>query len=183
MTNAQVAEAFVLGRAARTTHLWTDGDIIRSYATTIAQRRGDKVFMLKRKFSQTTAKQKGLIAREAVSHGLTVVPVDQFEDEPCKDCGHRECVCKSEFEHEEGDYVTQDYKTWFQYGKIVVTVDDPHDKVQYRNSDLRRDYNATNWQRAVMDHMSKSEFWPNVWYQGERGDLNLLDLTTGEFAK
>jgi hypothetical protein len=74
-------------------------------------------------------------------------------------------------EPEEGDYVTSDYRTFYQYGKPVVVIS-PEDF----------DKNPDGWTTAVKAHMEASQFWPNVWLQGERGGYDLLSLETGGFA-
>ena len=33
-----------------------------------------------------------------------------------------------------------------------------------------------SWANAVMAYMDNEKFWPNVWYIGERGDVDLIDM-------
>jgi hypothetical protein len=68
-------------------------------------------------------------------------------------------------EPEEGDYITTDYQTFYQYGRSVVKTD------------------SAGWTVAVKQHMDEEQFWPNVWFQGERGGYDLLSLETGGFAQ
>lgn len=74
-----------------------------------------------------------------------------------------------ELDNEPGDddYIITDGRHGydvFQYGKLLFVGPD-------------RDELFAN----IQDHMSQENFWPNVWYQGERGDMNLLD-GNGNFA-
>jgi hypothetical protein len=75
---------------------------------------------------------------------------------------------ESPTEPEPGDYVTEDYLSWYVYqgthGTILKLAD------------------TENWHKAVQAHMDSEEFWPNAWYRGERGEWNLLDLNKGGYA-
>lgn len=70
-------------------------------------------------------------------------------------------------ERSEDDYTTKDYVSFYQYGKIACLV---------VGADAK-------WQDVVRRDMEIKKCWPNVWYIGERGDENLLDMETGGFAK
>jgi hypothetical protein len=72
----------------------------------------------------------------------------------------------------EDDYTTRDYRKFYQYGKLVIEI-----------SQEEYDANPDGWVMAVRAHMEEAQFWPNVWYQGERGEWNLLSLDTGGFAQ
>lgn len=87
---------------------------------------------------------------------------------------HRECYEKDEEEYktQEDDYYTQDYRHFFQYRKLVVTV-------PMKNTDKNI---PDDWRPYVKEHMEQERFWPNVWFQGERGVLDLLSIVTGGFA-
>jgi len=96
---------------------------------------------------------------------------DQYEDDPTE---------PDPTEPEEDDLTTEDYKKWYQEGRLVVLVEgDPHSKT----SDMQSDFNSELWQRQLMDYMNRSNYWPNVWFQGERGDWNLLSIGTGSYIK
>jgi hypothetical protein len=66
------------------------------------------------------------------------------------------------------DYVTSDYRRWFSHegtGRVILETD------------------PENWAAGVREHMDRESFWPNAWFIGERGDVNLLDLSgDGGFA-
>ena len=72
-------------------------------------------------------------------------------------------------EPEEEDLITSDYVKFFRRGfehkAPAVTVREGHD-----------------WRREVKRYMLREKWFPNVWYLGERGDRNLLDLNTGGYA-
>lgn len=65
------------------------------------------------------------------------------------------------------DYVTTDYVTFYAFGHTnkVLVVCTPNER----------------WETTVKIHMAEQGHFPNVWYQGERGDWNLLDPETGNF--
>lgn len=61
-------------------------------------------------------------------------------------------------EPEEGDYTTDDFRTFYVNGKPVVTVPD----------DVR-------WQDAVAAHMNQEQYFPNVWRVSDHGNCELAD--------
>jgi hypothetical protein len=68
---------------------------------------------------------------------------------------------EEEFERpEEGDYTTDDKRTFYQYGKLVVEAGDEQD-----------------WRDIVGEHMDAHQFWPNVWFISDHGNAHLLSLT------
>ena len=72
-------------------------------------------------------------------------------------------------EPEDEDLITSDYVKFFRCGfehkAPTVTVREGRD-----------------WRREVKRYMLREKWFPNVWYLGERGDRNLLDLNTGGYA-
>ena len=62
-------------------------------------------------------------------------------------------------EPEEGDYTTTDYRHWYQFGKLVLTLR------------LEDDYVI-----ALHRHMNKERFWPNAWAISDHGNAHLLSL-------
>lgn len=60
---------------------------------------------------------------------------------------------------EEGDYVTDDHRRFFQYGELVVEVPEDED-----------------WEPHVKAHMDSQEFWPNVWFISDHGNTVLLSI-------
>jgi hypothetical protein len=62
-------------------------------------------------------------------------------------------------EPDEGDITTSDYRHWYQYGKLVLTVGPDED-----------------YEQAVREYMDESEFWPNVWSISDHGNACLLNL-------
>jgi hypothetical protein len=88
----------------------------------------------------------------------------------CRGCGY--CPDTDEDEDEltepqDDDWVTQDYKTWQMHGSGSgrMTVTDPDD-----------------WPAQMTEMMDREGYYPNLWYLGERGDWNLLDVSKGTFA-
>jgi hypothetical protein len=64
------------------------------------------------------------------------------------------------------DWVTQDYKSWYQHNNPKESLEtDPE-----------------NWSKELQAKMDEDQFWPNAWYLGERGDWNLLSVEHGKFA-
>jgi hypothetical protein len=70
-------------------------------------------------------------------------------------------------EPEDGDWVTDDYVHWYPFdGPLsLLTVTNPN-----------------RWPEEMKAKMERDQRWPNLWYQGERGDWNLLDIHKGTFA-
>lgn len=68
---------------------------------------------------------------------------------------------------EDDDWTTSDYITWFAHGfsRNQVTTD------------------PEKWVEQLKAHMEREQYFPNCWYQGERGDWNLLSLETGTYAE
>lgn len=66
-------------------------------------------------------------------------------------------------EPEEGDYTTEDYRKFYQYGKLVVSIP-------------MEDYDADPdcWTKAVKEHMNSQRFWPSVWHCSDHGNWSLL---------
>lgn len=77
---------------------------------------------------------------------------------------------------EDDDLVTSDYRKFFRVGfghkgPVVVVPESPDGCPD------------SDWTGLVKAYMDKDKFWPNVWYQGERGDIHLLNMSTGTWAK
>ena len=66
-------------------------------------------------------------------------------------------------EPQEGDYTTNDYCRWYQYGKLVLSLSPGKDHL-----------------KAVRQHMEQEQFWPDAYYVSDHGNTVLLDLTTKE---
>ena len=64
---------------------------------------------------------------------------------------------------EDGDIITSDYMKFYEYGRQHVGP-----VVECREGE--------RWAHAVVAYMDDEEFWPNVWYIGERGDADLIDM-------
>lgn len=99
--------------------------------------------------------------------GFVIEADDPEDDEDDEDLSPRWT------EPDEGDLVTSDYLWFHEHG-----MSRPRPVVVAGCSDGSKD-----WIKAVKGYMDSQNFWPNVWYQGERGEWNLLDLETGKFAK
>ena len=66
-------------------------------------------------------------------------------------------------EPEEGDYTTDDYAHFYQYGKLVYVVDADE---------------PDTWQEQLRHEMDRQAFWPNVWVISDHGNSCLLDVWT-----
>ncbi len=53
-----------------------DGNLLLSYATPIARREGDTIYLNKKKYSQTTSTQQNSVRRQARSMGFEVIDVN-----------------------------------------------------------------------------------------------------------
>lgn len=62
-------------------------------------------------------------------------------------------------EREEDDYATEDYRTWYQYGKVVLQLGEDDD-----------------WKAAIREHMLVCNFFPNVWFISDHGNEHLLSV-------
>jgi hypothetical protein len=62
-------------------------------------------------------------------------------------------------EPEEGDYTTEDHRRFYQYGKLVVEVDD-----------------GEEWAHAVKAHMDEEQFWPDVWFISDHGNAHIIEM-------
>ncbi len=61
---------------------------------------------------------------------------------------------------EEGDYQTSDHSKFYQYGKLVLTVD--------------ADASSGEMWQAIKSHMEASQYWPNVWFISDHGNCHLM---------
>lgn len=82
---------------------------------------------------------------------------DEYEDDEQEICEDDD---ETPTEPDEGDWVTQDYKTWSCFGQPNSTIT----------------LNPDNWGDELHLQMYNDSFFPNAWYQGERGDWNLLNI-------
>jgi hypothetical protein len=58
----------------------------------------------------------------------------------------------------EGDYTTEDHRTFYQYGKRVVVVAEGED-----------------WCKAVAAHSAANNFFPDVWFISDHGNAHLIN--------
>ena len=58
-------------------------------------------------------------------------------------------------EPEEGDWITEDHRTWMEFGG-------------------RERFHGTEIQ--LRQHMDRQKFWPSVWFLSDHGNLHLLSL-------
>ncbi len=72
----------------------------------------------------------------------------------------QEAAEAEEYEPQEGDYTTDDYRKWYQYGKLVLET-----RVS-RDADHAHDY----WMLELLDHMDKQNFWPNAFVISDHGN-------------
>ncbi len=64
---------------------------------------------------------------------------------------------------EDGDIVTSDYMKFYEHGR-----QHKGPVVECREGE--------RWAHAVMAYCDDEKFWPNIWYIGERGDADLIDM-------
>ncbi len=69
-------------------------------------------------------------------------------------------------EPSEEDWVTSDYLWWYHPNKWSG---------RYR-------VDPFHWAEEMKKKMEEDQFWPNCWYQGERGEWNLLSLEHETFV-
>ncbi len=62
----------------------------------------------------------------------------------------------------DGDYLTEDYEKFYQYGELVLTVE---------YSDGQDDEEM--WEQ-IRAHMDAANFFPDVYYEDERGDVEIM---------
>lgn len=68
---------------------------------------------------------------------------------------------EEEFDNpEEGDYTTGDHSKFYQYHKLVVTVD--------------IDATTDEMWGELDDHMDANQYWPNVWFISDHGNAHLM---------
>lgn len=81
----------------------------------------------------------------------------------CGECGEEmigsECACTRADEPDEDAITTSDDKTFYQYGKCVLTVDADED----RNI-------------ALLNYMDAERFWPDTWSISDHGNAHRIDL-------
>lgn len=86
----------------------------------------------------------------------------------CQQCGDEfdgdevlcaDCLDTEPREPEEGDITTEDYRKFYQYGRIYLQVG--------RDAD---------WRKSVNRQMKKDGFFPNVWFISDHGNAHLMIL-------
>ena len=76
------------------------------------------------------------------------------------------CDCMEEdLTPSEDDYTTTDHIHWYQYGKLVLTIDTD------RDGEPMEDY-----REALKVHMEKERLWPTAWFISDHGNTHPLDL-------
>lgn len=58
---------------------------------------------------------------------------------------------------QEDDITTEDHETFYQYGKVYVEVEEGGD-----------------WRRVLADRMDEDQFWPNVFWISDHGNIHLI---------
>ena len=99
------------------------------------------------------------------------------EDCDCETCSNPNDSEDAEDEPnspDEGDWTTSDYGTFYEFaGKARIVVPFTNLAGSKRAS----------WRGAVAARMEADQFWPNVWFLGERGGYELLCAGCGRYAK
>lgn len=60
----------------------------------------------------------------------------------------------------EDDITTEDHCKFYQYGKLILKLEENADHKQ-----------------ALRDYMEQEQFWPNVWFISDHGNAHRIDLT------
>lgn len=94
----------------------------------------------------------------------------------CSACGFTGTASRFEYdpyapepdptEREEGDWVTEDYRTFTQF---PTSPNAWRDRVTVGEGE--------DWRVVLKARMDQSQFWPNVWSLSDHGNLCLLSLT------
>ncbi len=95
-------------------------------------------------------------------------PIDDDKEagDTCDDCGyvfpatHEEAEAENADEPQEGDYTTPDHRKFYQYGKLVLNLDEDADHVA-----------------EVKKHMERNKFWPDVWFISDHGNAHRIVMT------
>ncbi len=82
------------------------------------------------------------------------------EQTTCAQC-NRVIVEQTEPNVDGGDITTEDYYTFYQYGKVYVSLD--HD------SDV-------DWRLPLRATMDSDQYWPSIWFVSDHGNAHLLSL-------
>jgi hypothetical protein len=89
-----------------------------------------------------------------------IVESEYYETSESLDAAWAEIAQAHEMPDEDGgDYTTNDHVRFFQFHKRVVTVEGDAD-----------------WRDAVKAHMDAEQFWPNVWFISDHGNVEQLSL-------
>lgn len=90
--------------------------------------------------------------------GWRIIAVDTTEAcESYTTCAQCNRVIVEQTTPDEGDIVTRDYHSFYQYGKLVCYVTTLVD----------------DWQPHVRYYMEQTKFWPSVWFEDDRGGYTL----------
>ncbi len=65
-------------------------------------------------------------------------------------------------EPEEGDVTTEDFRSFYQYGKLWLSLSEEE---------------SGKWKEFVNQKMDKEKFWPNCWSISDHGNYFLHNLT------
>lgn len=108
---------------------------------------------------------------------------------PCTECGETECPhaadddapCQNDpdaepTEPQEDDITTQDHKTFYQSGKLVLSAG-PANRWDIRHPSRAYLGEFATCDAALRAYMELSQFWPNVWFISDHGNAHLMTLT------
>jgi hypothetical protein len=196
-----VVERFINGLPGVGSSLKSDGEVLKSFDTMIARRVTDgqhvEILLSGVWYSHSTTKHTGMVVKSAGPAGAKVVRVTDLDKTPaglCLVCKFVNCVCHEHesTEPEEGDYTTEDYKVFYQYGKAAVRVQgDPHAAVVLSDkSPLYQSFHKDvdtgcpeHWQVELVKHMVKSNYFPDLWVINDHGNRSLVNVYTGEAVR
>lgn len=109
-----------------------------------------------------------------------------------------DCIAEVESEHEchtgddepqEGDITTEDHRTFYQDGRLVLEASNPRDftssVVQWygyeRKGNVRVAFNIRtkpdDCVAAINAYMDRVQYWPNAWWISDHGNAHRMDLT------
>lgn len=93
-------------------------------------------------FSETARKNRPNIPAKKLPAPAEIEEEEEEDFEPC-----------------EGDYSTEDHCKFYQYGKLVLDLDEDEDHKE-----------------KVKEHMEANKFWPNVWFISDHGNAHIMEL-------
>lgn len=107
-------------------------------------------------------------------------------DNGCVTIGCDEAEDAEPTEPQEGDITTEDHRTFYQYGKVILEPysardEEPHTWLAYLGNGTRNrrqvTIKANSYEAALRHLMEADSFWPSVWWISDHGNAHRIDLT------